>query len=101
MNINDVTIRQEKKEEYRDVENLIRASFWNVYKPGCSEHFVIHVLRDDPAFVKELDFVMLLNGSVWNACGILYLRFWTHTASGKKASYGYVYSDVAMVLFWL
>ena len=64
MNINDVTIRQEKKEEYRDVENLIRASFWNVYKPGCSEHFVIHVLRDDPAFVKELDFVMLLNGPV-------------------------------------
>ena len=33
-----------------------------------------------------------------NACGILYLRFWTHTASGKKASYGYVYSDVAIVL---
>ena len=35
----------------------------------------------------------------WNACGILYLEFWTHTASGKKASYGYVYSDVAIVLF--
>ena len=35
----------------------------------------------------------------WNACGILYLGFWTHTASGKKASYGYVYSDVAIVLF--
>lgn len=62
MNINDITIRLEEKEEYREVENLIRESFWNVYKPGCSEHFVIHVLRDDPAFVKELDFVMEKDG---------------------------------------
>ena len=62
MNINDVTIRLEKKEEYREVENLIRESFWNVYRPGCSEHYVMHVLRDDPAFVKELDFVMEQNG---------------------------------------
>ena len=62
MNINDYTIRLEKAEDYREVENLVRESFWNVYRPGCSEHFVIHVLRDDPAFVKELDFVMEQNG---------------------------------------
>jgi predicted N-acetyltransferase YhbS len=62
MNKNDVTIRLEEKEEYREVENLIRESFWNVYRPGCSEHYVIHVLRDDPAFVKELDFVIELDG---------------------------------------
>ena len=62
MNTNDYTIRQEKKEEHRAVENLIRESFWNVYRPGCSEHYVIHVLRDDPAFVKELDFVMEKDG---------------------------------------
>ncbi len=62
MNINDVTIRLENKEEYREVENLIRESFWNVYRPGCSEHYVIHVLRDDPAFVKELDLVMEQDG---------------------------------------
>ena len=64
MNINDVTIRLEKKEEYRKVENLIRESFWNVYRPGCSEHFVIYVLRDDPAFVRELDFVMEKDGAL-------------------------------------
>ena len=64
MNINDVTIRLEKKEEYREVENLIRESFWNVYRPGCSEHYVIHVLRDDPCFVKELDFVMEQDGKL-------------------------------------
>ena len=62
MNANDVIIRSEKKEEYRKVENLVRESFWNVYKPGCSEHYVLHVLRDDPAFVKDLDFVMEKNG---------------------------------------
>lgn len=62
MNTNDYTIRQEKKEEQRAVENLVRESFWNVYRPGCSEHYVIHVLRDDPAFVRELDFVMEKDG---------------------------------------
>ena len=64
MNINDYTIRLEKAEDYREVENLIRESFWNVYRPGCSEHYVIHVLRDDPSFVKELDFVMEQNGKL-------------------------------------
>ena len=54
----DYIIRLEEKKDHREVENLIRESFWNVYRPGCSEHYVIHVLRDDPAFVKELDFVM-------------------------------------------
>ena len=62
MNKNDCIIRLEKKEEYREVENLVRESFWNVYRPGCSEHYVIHMLRNDPAFVKELDFVMERNG---------------------------------------
>ena len=64
MNTNDYTIRLEKKADHRAVENLVRESFWNVYRPGCSEHFVIHVLRDDPAFVKELDFVMEQGGEL-------------------------------------
>ena len=54
----DYIIRPEERKDRREVENLIRESFWNVYRPGCSEHYVIHVLRDDPAFVKELDFIM-------------------------------------------
>lgn len=64
MNTNDYTIRLERTEDYREVENLVREAFWNVYRPGCSEHYVIHVLRDDPAFVKELDFVMEQNGEL-------------------------------------
>ena len=62
MNRNDITFRLEETKDHRAVEELIRASFWNVYRPGCSEHYVIHVLRDDPAFVKELDFVMEQGG---------------------------------------
>ena len=64
MNTNDYIIRPETPADYNTVENLVRESFWNVYKPGCSEHYVIHVLRDDPAFVKELDFVMEQNGKL-------------------------------------
>ena len=43
---------------------VFREAFWNVYRPGCSEHYVIHVLRNDPAFVKELDFVMEKDGQL-------------------------------------
>ncbi len=58
MEQNNVIIRNETEADFRAVENLVREAFWNVYRPGCLEHYVIHVLRDDPAFVKELDFVM-------------------------------------------
>ncbi|MCR5264765.1 MAG: N-acetyltransferase [Clostridiales bacterium] len=64
MTSDNCIIRNEKTEEYGKVENLIRESFWNVYRPGCSEHYVIHVLRDDPAFVKELDLVMEMGGRI-------------------------------------
>jgi predicted N-acetyltransferase YhbS len=60
----DFMIRREKIEENREVENLIREAFYNVYRPGCSEHYVIHVLRKDPAFVGELDFVMEQDGRI-------------------------------------
>jgi len=60
----NLIVRLEKKEERGEVENLVRESFWNVYRPGCLEHFVIHVLRDDPAFVRELDLVMEKDGRI-------------------------------------
>ena len=64
MNKNDCLIRLEKKEESRQVESLVRESFWNVYRPGCLEHYVLHRLRSDPGFVPELDFVMEQNGTL-------------------------------------
>ena len=60
----EYTIRLEEEKDYREVENLIRESFWNVYRPGCSEHYVIHVLRDDPAFIDKLDYVMEQDGTL-------------------------------------
>lgn len=57
-------IRLEKQEEHREVENLVRESFWNVYRPGCLEHYVLNQLRKDPAFIPELDLVMELDGKI-------------------------------------
>lgn len=59
-----IIIRPETEADFRAVENLVREAFWNVYRPGCLEHYVIHVLRDDPAFVKELDFIMESDGEL-------------------------------------
>lgn len=64
MKKNDYIIRLERKEEYREVENLVREAFWNVYRPGCLEHYVLHCLRDDADFVPELDFVMEKDGKL-------------------------------------
>ncbi len=51
-------IRNETPDDYREVERLTRKAFWNVYRPGCLEHYVLHNFRTDPDFVKELDFVL-------------------------------------------
>ena len=64
MNKNNIKIRLEKKEEYREVENLVREAFWNVYRPGCLEHFVLNRLRNNPDFIAEWDYVMELNGKL-------------------------------------
>ncbi|MGN1114069.1 MAG: GNAT family N-acetyltransferase [Oscillospiraceae bacterium] len=60
----DYIIRLERKEEYPQVENLVRESFWNVYRPGCLEHYVLNQLRNDADFVPELDFVMEKDGII-------------------------------------
>ncbi len=64
MNKDDIIIRLERKDDYREVENLVRESFWNVYRPGATEHYVLNRLRSDAAFVPELDFVMEKGGEI-------------------------------------
>ena len=64
MEPSNIIIRRETEQDHRIVETLIRESFWNVYRPGCLEHYVIHRLRDDPAFVPELDLVMEGDGRI-------------------------------------
>lgn len=59
---NDCIIRLEKTEEHRETEALVREAFWNVYRPGCLEHYVLNQLRSDEAFVPELNFVMEKDG---------------------------------------
>lgn len=62
MNQSNYQIRLERKDEYWETENLVREAFWNVYRPGCLEHYVLHCLRKDKNFVPELDFVMEQDG---------------------------------------
>ncbi|MBP8082287.1 MAG: N-acetyltransferase [Spirochaetes bacterium] len=54
----DIIIRNENKEDYEETENMTREAFWDLYKPGCDEHFVLHKLRKSKSFVSELDFVV-------------------------------------------
>lgn len=60
----NLNIRLEQPKDYDTVEYLVRESFWNVYRPGCLEPYVLHCLRDDPAFVPELDFVLEKDGVI-------------------------------------
>lgn len=64
MNKNDICIRLEKEKDQRKVESLVRESFWNVYRPGCLEHYVLHEMRSCPAFIPELDYVMEKDGEI-------------------------------------
>ena len=57
-------IRPEEPKDYREVEKLTREAFWNVYRPGCVEHYVLNQYRNSPDFVKELDFVMEEDGRI-------------------------------------
>lgn len=57
-------IRLEEPKDYREVEELTREAFWNVYRPGCVEHYVLNQYRNSPDFVKELDFVMEEDGKI-------------------------------------
>lgn len=62
MNKNDYQIRLEQPKDYAEAEILVRESFWNVYRPGCLEHYVLHTMRKSPDFIPELSFVMEQNG---------------------------------------
>ena len=72
MNTNDCIIRLETPADYEEVENVVREAFWNVYRPGCLEHYVLHTYRDDPAFVPELDFVLIKDGKIIGQ--VMYVR---------------------------
>lgn len=59
-----INIRKEKHEKYRDVENIVPDAFWNVYKPECDEHYLLHQYRTNPDYVEELSEVMTKEGKL-------------------------------------
>lgn len=68
----NIIIRREMSTDYAAVEQLTREAFWNVYRPGCLEHYLVHVLRQDPNFIPELDLVMERDGELIGH--VLYMR---------------------------
>lgn len=70
--IMSMRIRPETPADYRETENLVREAFWNVYAPGASEHYLLHVMRDAENFVPELDFVAEENGRI--VANVVFMR---------------------------
>jgi len=70
----NMIIRQEKEEDFRNVEELTRDAFWNQYFPGCDEHYLCHILRDHKDFIPELDYVVEFENKIIGS--IMYTHSW-------------------------
>ncbi len=57
-------IRLEKPDDYSKVEEMTREAFWNLYTPGCDEHYLCHIMRSHNDFIKELDYVAEIDGNI-------------------------------------
>lgn len=55
-------IRKEYPNEYKEIENMVREAFWDVYQPGCDEHLVVHKLREDKSYIKDLSYILIEDG---------------------------------------
>ena len=60
----NISIRNELEKDYREIEELTREAFWNLYVPGCDEHYLVHKMRQHSDFLPELDFVATYNGKI-------------------------------------
>lgn len=60
----NIIIRNEQKEDWEIVEKITRQAFYNLYVPGCVEHYLVHIMREHEDFIPELDFVIERNGDV-------------------------------------
>lgn len=78
----DIQIRNETENDFRIVEELTREAFWNLYFPGCQEHYLVHQMRVHPDFVKELDFVAEVNGKIVG--NIMYTKAWLIDETGQE-----------------
>lgn len=78
----NILIRQERESDYAQVERLIRLAFYNIYTPGCTEHYLAHVIRSHPDFLPELDLVLELDGQL--AGNIMYTRSTLADEAGEE-----------------
>jgi len=60
----NVLLRPEEEKDFHLVENLTREAFWNIYKPGCDEHLLIHNIRKRNEFIRNLDYVAVFNDEI-------------------------------------
>ncbi len=74
----NLSIRQETEKDHRNVETLTRMAFWNLYVPGCNEHYLTHILRPHPDFLQALNFVAVLDDQIVG--NIMYTR--SHIING-------------------
>ena len=72
-----INIRNERESDYKTVEDIIRRAFYNIYVPGCAEHYLAHIMRGHKDFVPELDFVIELDGEIIG--NIMYTRLRLNT----------------------
>ena len=77
-----LTIRNETPADFQAVEDLTRRAFYNLYVPGCHEHYLVHIMRDHPDFVPELDFVLERDGEIVGS--ILYTRSTLTSETGER-----------------
>ena len=77
-------IRMEEIQDYTVVENLTRDSFWNVYRPGCMEHYILHCYRDNPDFISELSLVIEINEKIIGH--VMYSKAKLTLGNGEKVS---------------
>lgn len=59
-----VIVRNEEQKDWAVVERITRQAFYNLYVPGCVEHYLVHIMREHEDFIPELDFVLELDGQV-------------------------------------
>lgn len=77
----NLIIRIETPADYAAAENLTREAFWNVYRPGCTEHYILHRFRGRPEFVPELSLVMELDGRLVGH--VMYARSEIRSGDGR------------------
>ena len=78
----NIEIRNETEKDFHEVEELTREAFWNLYFPGCVEHYLVHQMRNHPDFIKELDFVAEYNGKIVG--NIMYTKAWLMNENGQE-----------------